>query len=452
MAHDLLNLPHLRVKSVTDNGNHYVIEAEGGVVPTACPECHHVGLHRFGTLRQGYMDAPIHGKRVKIEIERQRYRCKACRKTLLERMPHMDGKRLATERLIQYVEERCLKETFAALAREVGLDDKTIRHIFDDYVERLQQRIKFQTPEVLGIDELKIIGETRAMITDIRTLALFDMLPSRKKSELLPYFHNLPDKQRVKVVVMDMWSVYRQVADAELPGRPIVADRFHVTRTAQVALDRTRLAIRKGLDTRTRLQLKNERAVLFKRARDLTPTEETKLQHWTRLFPALGTAYALREEFAALYEHPTRAKAEAAGKKWQARAQQANLPHFRETLIALDSWWTEIFNWYDFRVTNAYTESINGIAKTVNRMGRGYSFEVIRARLLFDKRARVATTVGVVRKRVPKTNLAELFSHGGLPTWSDYAPIEVATEGDEIVEFGPHIPTLVRLLEEGYFS
>lgn len=395
------------------------------------------------------MDAPMHGKRVKIQIERQRYRCKACGKTLLEPMPHMDGRRLATERLVRYVEERCLQETFAALARDVGLDDKTIRHIFDDYVARLQQTIKFQTPEVLGIDELKIIGQTRAMITDIRTLALFDMLPNRKKADLLPYFHNLPDKYRVKVVVMDMWSVYRQVADAELPGRPIVADRFHVVRTAQVALDRTRLAIRKALSRHTRLQLKNERAVLYKRAKSLTAGEQSKLQQWSAALPELGTAYALKEEFAALYEQPTRAKAESAAKKWQARALQANLPHFRETLGVLDSWWTEIFNWYDFPVTNAYTEAINGIAKSINRMGRGYSFEVIRARLLFDKKARAQTTVRTVRARVPKANLAELFASGGLPAWTDYEPI---VSENEVIEFGPHIPTLVDLLESGYFS
>lgn len=446
---DLLNLPHLRALSADDAGDHYVVVAEGGVVPTACPACGHAGLSRFGTQRQGYMDTPIHGKRVRIEIDRQRYRCKACGKTLFEPLPHMDGKRLATERLVRYVEDRCLAETFASLARHVGINDKTVRHIFDEYVGRLQQTIKFQTPEILGIDELKIIGQTRAMITDIRSLGLFDMLPTRKKAELLVYFRNLPDKHRVKVVVMDMWSVYRQVANAELPGRPIVADRFHVVRTAQVGLDRTRLAIRKGLDRHTRLQLKNERGVLFKRAKDLTSREQTNLQRWSALFPVLGTAYALKEEFAAIYEQPTRAKAESAAKKWQVRALQANLPHFRETLGVLDSWWTEIFNWYDTPVTNAYTEAINGIAKTINRMGRGYSFEVIRARLLFDKRARAQTTVHVVRRRVPKVTLAELFSAGGLPTWTDYEP--PATD-KELIEFGPHIPTLVRLLEEGYFS
>jgi hypothetical protein len=34
-------------------------------------------------------------------------------------------------------------------------------------------------------------------------------------------------------------------------------------------------------------------------------------------------------------------------------------------------------------VTNAYTESINRLAKDKNREGRGYSFEVMRARMLY---------------------------------------------------------------------
>jgi hypothetical protein len=35
------------------------------------------------------------------------------------------------------------------------------------------------------------------------------------------------------------------------------------------------------------------------------------------------------------------------------------------------------------RVTNAYTESANGLAKIMNRAGRGYGFGVIRARVLY---------------------------------------------------------------------
>lgn len=33
-------------------------------------------------------------------------------------------------------------------------------------------------------------------------------------------------------------------------------------------------------------------------------------------------------------------------------------------------------------LTNAYTEALNGLVKTANRLGRGYSFEVLRAKVL----------------------------------------------------------------------
>lgn len=450
MAHDLLNLPHLRVNAVADNGDHYVIEAIGGVEPTACPKCGK-GLYRHGTQRQTYMDVPIHGKRNKIEIDRKRYRCKECGKTLFEPLPHMDAKRLSTERLVRYVEQRCLKETFSALSREVGIDDKTIRHIFDDYVLRLEAGAKFQTPEILGIDEVMVIGQHRCTITNIGKLSLYDLLPTRKKADLLPYFRQLPDKHKVKVVVMDMWSVYRQVAQAELPGRPIVADRFHVVRTAQYGMDRVRLAIRKGLDTRTRLQLKDDRSVLAKRAQRLTAGEQATLERWAAQFPELGIAYHLKEEFATLYEHPSRAAAEAAGRAWEARAVSANLPAFRETIRVLRSWREEIFNWYDHRITNAYTKSVNNLVNAANRMGRGYSFEVIRARLLFEKQARDVTAKNVrkhVKEALPPV---EELAAGGKPsrlTKQRYRTIIV----DEKIEYGPHIPTLVKLLEDGYFD
>ena len=79
------------------------------------------------------------------------------------------------------------------------------------------------------------------------------------------------------------------------------------------------------------------------------------------------------------------------------------------------------------------------MAKTINRLGRGYSFKVLRARILFHKPARDRTF-----KRVPKSVLRNI---------TDYATenllgrtrYEKATEMVG-VEYGPHVPTLTRFL------
>jgi transposase len=166
----------------------------GDIEPTACPACAS-SLYRHGSQRQVYIDTPIHGKRVMLEIDRKRYHCKVCGKTLFAPLPDMDAKRNMTERLVRLIEQRCLKETFAALSRDIEIDDKTIRHVFDDYVESKRQSVHFETPEILGIDELKIVGEYRCMLTNIEKQSVFDLLPSRRKVDLTEYFKILPNKK-----------------------------------------------------------------------------------------------------------------------------------------------------------------------------------------------------------------------------------------------------------------
>jgi len=44
-----------------------------------------------------------------------------------------------------------------------------------------------------------------------------------------------------------------------------------------------------------------------------------------------------------------------------------------------------IMNYFEHPVTNAYTESLNNLIRVMNRIGRGYSFEALRAKILFTE-------------------------------------------------------------------
>jgi transposase len=441
--------------AVQQHEPYYVISALGGVEPTVCPHCGGAPLHRHGTKVQSFMDTPMHGKRVELSFERKRFRCAACGKTLLDSLPSMDGKRQMTSRLVSYIEQRCIQSTFAEVSREVGVDDKTIRHVFDDYTARTQQSVVYEVPRVLGIDELKIVGEYRCMLTNIEKNSVFDLLKTRRKVDLLAYFKDLRDKKNIEVVTMDMWSVYRQVVAAQLPGRPVVVDKFHVVRMANDAIERIRKRIRRELEPKTRIKMKNERFVLLKRRHELTDEEIERLQAWSKLYPALGLAHEAKEGFYAIYDQPIRKAAEAEGRAWLARLSPLIATEFRETAGALNSWWQEIFNIYEYPITNAYTESVNRLAKDVNRMRRGYSFDVIRARLLFDQEARKPTS-GVVRTKPRKASSGSAsasFSAGFSTGSSVRVPASrIAAPAERTVEYGPHIPTLCRLLEEGHFD
>lgn len=97
------------------------------------------------------------------------------------------------------------------------------------------------------------------MITNVGELSIYDLLPNRRKTDLTTYFKTLPDKHKVKVVTMDMWRTYKDVVNAQLLNWDIVVDSWHVVRMANDALETVRKKIRKDLNTRQRLKLKDDR-------------------------------------------------------------------------------------------------------------------------------------------------------------------------------------------------
>jgi transposase len=326
------------------------------------------------------------------------------------------------------------------LSREAGIDEKTIKNIFEDYVRRLGKEIKFETPEFLGIDELKIIGEYRFMITNVSELAVYDLLPNLQKTDLMTYFKAMPDKHKVKVVTMDMWRTYKDVVNAQLPDCDIVVDRWHVIRMANEALESVRKQVRKGLNSRQRLKLKNDRFILLEREHNLSPEQRQQMQSWFDLHPELAMAYEAKENFHNLYSCSNKAEAQEYARAWMRSLPPAIEPAFEASRTALLNWWGEVFNFYDYRITNAYTESVNRLAKDINRMGRGYSFEVMRARLIYENQARKPTTKLRGRKLKGKSQQGTLSRSVGM----EIRP--------RTVEYGSHIPTLCALLERGHFS
>lgn len=50
-------------------------------------------------------------------------------------------------RLIQYIERESLRRTFSSVAEDVGVDEKTVRNIFNDYCERLEKTLNFKGSE-----------------------------------------------------------------------------------------------------------------------------------------------------------------------------------------------------------------------------------------------------------------------------------------------------------------
>ena len=381
---NILNWSNWTVIRVEETDSDYRISAQPATLPTVCVFCGTIGqLRPYGAREQRFMDLPVHAKRTGILVERRRLDCQACGRIFIEPLPEMDEKRGMTKRLLQFIQSESLRRTFTDVADRCGLDEKTVRLIFKEYTAELAKTYKFETPAILGIDELHLIGKPRCVLTNAEYRTIIDLLEKRDQQTVQKYLAGLKDGHKVEVVVMDMWRPYRLAVQAALKNAVVVVDKFHIVRMANVALEQVRKDLRESLSDKKRRTLKKDRFILLHRKRDLDDQDLFLLSTWTENYPQLGQAYELKESFFDIWDEANKQTAWDKYEAWRASIPTDLAKSFKDITTAVENWKEPIFNYFDTRVTNAYTEALNGVMKVVNRNGRGYSFEAIRAKMLY---------------------------------------------------------------------
>lgn len=429
---NILNLPGWEVTGHTQTKTDYRIEAVYTPEPSACPECSTLfdRLYRHGKREQEIRDLPAHGKRVVIALTRKRYRCQGCGRTFLQPLPDVDDRAQMTRRLAEWVGEQSIVRTFTDVATEVGLTNVTVRNVFDAYVERLDQEHKFWAPEQLGIDEVHLLKQPRCVFTDLQGRSIIGVMAKRDKATVIAALQALRHNEAVEVVSIDMWKGYLEAVKVALPKAAVVVDKFHVVRMANYAVEMVRKDIRKGLERKERVKMMHDRFVLLRREADLKPEQREKLT-WVQVYPLLGEAHRLKEAFYGVWDIPHKADAQAAYRTWELSVKGTLMTTaYKPLLTAMHNWHEHIFAYWDHRVTNAVTEALNGVAKLMERNGRGYSFEVIRAKLLYYYRH-------LDRTFSPKKSSASYQCEGMLKT--DGPP--------EVLRFGVDLDRLLEMLE-----
>jgi transposase len=438
---NLLNWSHWDLLAIQETEHAYAVAAALKARPVACVHCATVGeLERFGKQHPLFADLPMHGKRVSIRVVRQRYRCTACGRTFLEPLADMDEQHATTKRLVSYIHREALRRTFVSVADEVGLAESTVRRIFAEHAHALEAAHQVVTPEWLGIDEIHLGGKPRCVLTNVRQRTVLDLLRDRHRSTVVAFLPRLPDRERVELVAMDMWRPYKEAVNAVLPNATIVVDKFHVLRLANAALERVRKEHRRQLKPSQRRRLMHDRFLLLKRQRDLTPQEQWILEGWALSFPLLAGAYAAKEAFYALWEVPDRQAAKEAYGAWRRELPRELEPAFQDLTTALEHWENEVFAYFDHPITNAYTESLNSLIRLTNRVGRGYSFAAIRAKLLYavDWRSRARPALRQL------SNIGQRREHP-----SEERP-RATLPGRQVPEaYGASLPILVKKLSRG---
>lgn len=384
---DILDLEGWNVIAKHVDDESYVIEAEYTVPPSACTKCGNIGnLYKHGPKPIYIRDSPIRGRPVRILANAKRYKCRECGSTFIQPLGGIHPDSRMTSRCVEFIQAQCLRQTFLHIAELVGCDDKTVRNLAGDYIERLNAEYTPWLPEWLGIDETQIDGKLRCIITDVVNRLPIDMLPDRDKPSVTSWLYQFKDKRVVKGLAIDMWRPYKDAAQAVFPGLPVIIDKFHVVKMANKAMDDIRISLAKDQDKATGKDWMRRKALLRMRYQNLDEKGRFNLDMWLDNEPEVAIAYRLKESFYDIYDAPTREEGARRLDEWRASVpaqMKRGKKSFMPLLTATRNWREEILAFFDYPISNGYTEALNGVAKVINRSGRGYSFDVLRARVLF---------------------------------------------------------------------
>jgi len=125
---------------------------------------------------------------------------------------------------------------------------------------------------------------------------VIDILPNRHKSNLITYFLRFPraEREKVRVLVMDMWENYRALAWL-FPNAKVVVDRYHWVRQIHWALDNVRKNIQRNLSDWWRKYFKRNRFLLYKKFADLDSEQRLVVLNMVERNTDLYNAWQLKE-------------------------------------------------------------------------------------------------------------------------------------------------------------
>ena len=306
-----------------------------------CPHCGDEDLVIKERPIVGVRDLALVGRVARTLGRKRRFRCRGCGRTHTEQHPDLPGRQRVSARFRARLAMRAASGGGHA---EIAREEATSRY----QVARALVSVGLPEPAPvrrLSLDEAhhRRGRELATVISDLDRGKVIEVLDGRSQRAVAAYLHGLPAEHRsaIEVVSIDPYEGYRRAIRAELPGVRIVADRFHLLRGANTALDSVRRerqrqiaqrrpkgARRSGHTSRWAPELFRVRRLLAKGRERLRERERRRLCELFSVDPVIGEAWTLKEAFRAIYRTHDRAEAEVRLDHFLKAVERAVLPAF----------------------------------------------------------------------------------------------------------------------------
>lgn len=315
-------------------------------------------------------------RQVALELESRKWRCLSCLRSFWQRFPGILPRIRATEPFRRSV---CQKHfdgiSRSRLAKRERISSATVERWFGEYLRRTAaERASPLCPQVLGIDE-HFFSRRHGYATtfcDLRNHKIHDVVLGRSEASLEGYLGRLEGKHLVKVVCMDLATVYRSMVRKHFPQARIVADRFHVIRL----VNHHYLACWRDLDpvgSRNRGLL----SLMRRHRHKLSVEQHGKLSDYLGKCPALEAIYRFKQKlcYLLLEKHSNQKKCLQLAPRLLrmiAELRQAGFAPLVQLGNTLHAWKEEIATMWRFTRNNGITEGFHTKMEVLQRQAYGF--------------------------------------------------------------------------------
>ena len=381
--------------------------ADGGIVIRImpgwrlmrCPRCRSRRIVRRGVILRKLRTVPIGRKPVWLLVEIPRVFCADCN---LVRQIHT---RIASPRK-SYT--HAFERFVMSLSRVMTLKDiAALLHVSWDCIKDIVKRNlarRFSRPSLkdvkyLAIDEISIRKGHKyvTLVMDLEGGRVLFVGDGKGTEALKPFWKRLEKhKHQIKAVSTDMGPAYISAVLENLPGVPLVFDRFHIVKLMNETLAGIRRKLHHELkECMQKDVLKGSRWILLKNPENLSEKhdEEERLKEALRLNEPLATAYYMKEDLRQFWSQPNRESAKEVVEDWIKRAWASGISLLKKMGNTIQACKSGILNWYDHRISSGKMEGTNNKIKVLKRMAYGYrDLEFFKLRILAIHEAKYAFT------------------------------------------------------------
>ena len=351
-----------------------------------CPHCHSRELRIKDRFIRKVRSESQGNRCSTLHLTARKYHYQACFRYFNQRFPGVLRYKRSTEAFRQEVFQKHRDGlTLSTLSKRLKISPSTVERWFQDFLKlELSKWKQRPIPRVLGIDEHFFTRKEGFATTfcDLGKRRIYDVALGRSQNDLDRYLKAIPNRDRVRVICMDLSTTYRTIARTYFPRAHIVADRFHVIRLVNHHfLGTWKLLDPTGRKNRGLLSL------MRRHPEKLKEEQQINLRSYLQEHPALEAIYDLKQELTQLLllKELKKKQARPALKKLLHlidELKKAPLEPLRQLGRTLFSWRTEIAMMWRWSKNNGITEGFHNKMEMISRRAFGFrSFENYRLRV-----------------------------------------------------------------------